>query len=59
MQQRYIFLKKVRRTNKEIGWSDYRRSRNAGATKCASLKPIAIGTLFRKTLMAQNRSGEL
>ena len=38
MQQRDCFLKKARRTNKEIDWSAYKRSRNAVNNKVRSAK---------------------
>ena len=38
IQQRECFLKKARRTNKEIDWSAYRRSRNAVNNKVRSAK---------------------
>ena len=58
MQQGDWFLKKIRRTNKEIDWSNYRRSRNAVNKKVRLAKADYNRNLI-KTLTTQNLSGEL
>ena len=58
MQQRDWSLKRVRRTNKEIEWSTYRRSRNAVNNKVHLAKADYNGNLIKK-LMRENFSGEL
>jgi len=52
MQQRYCFLKTVRTTNKEIGWSDYRRSRNAVSNKVRFAKAD-----YNRNLIQENVNG--
>jgi len=58
MQQGDWFLKKIRRTNKEIDWSAYRRLRNAVNNKVRLAKADYNRNLI-KTLMLKNYSGEL
>ena len=58
MQQGDWFLKKIRRTNKEIDWNAYRRSRNAVNNKVRLAKADYNRNLI-KTLTLKNVSGEL
>jgi len=58
IQQGDWFLKRVRRTNIEIDWSAYRRSRDAVTSKVRLAKADYNRNLI-KTLMTRNLSGEL